>query len=86
MAIYVSEPLNSDERREFLKDFYELEVSRVSRVTIRPVSPLPTRPVHVEITLSIKSGSTLSQFLHATFTNGMMHHWGWDKKFRRIER
>lgn len=86
IAKYISSPLNSVELAKFLSDFFELIISQVTEVQIKPCGPAEGQPkyiVYYQITITTVEDQTrtFGQLLHRTFKDGLMNHWGWDKKF-----
>lgn len=90
IAKYVSSPLNSVELAKFLSDFFELTISQVTELQIKPSEPAEGQPAYIvyrQITITTVEDQTriYGQLLHRTFKDGLMKHWGWDKKFTLLE-
>jgi len=77
MVKFFAELSNLGEVKSFLNNFYSLENPKVTKVEIIPKE----NHMGFNVVLEEEVGIGL---LESTFRNGMMAHWGWDKKFTRI--
>lgn len=85
-AKYVSGILNNVERDKLLSDYYQLEISRGTEVSIRVVEGMVGFvPFQVTITTIGPIPDFWDELVHASFRDGMMQQRGWAARFRRID-
>lgn len=79
LAKYVSVPLRQHEVGKLINQFFELELSKGARIEITPTDIPSAHATHKVIITAMNEG--WNEIVHATFRDGIMSHWGWDKKF-----
>jgi len=70
--------LNSEEVKKFCTDFYELEVSRDTIVTISPDNS------HTKYNVTLQAEKFGAELLEASFNDGLLRQCGWSEKFTLI--
>ena len=73
--------LTSEEVKALVDCFYDLENSRTTRVIIVP--DLESQRTLYRV--SLESEPIVSDLLEASFKDGMMNHWQWSEKFRKVD-
>lgn len=73
MALYAQ--LSGKELRQFHLDFSSLEMAELARLNIKT-----EKDNYHQVTIIPEK--TSEDHVKWSFKNGMMHHWGWDKKFK----
>ena len=79
MVKYYAE-LNREEVIKFTSDFYEVESCRGVKVIITPNSDKK----HLFNVFIESEAKIRGYFLERSFKDGLMCHWGWNKKFNKI--
>ncbi|MCC7004399.1 hypothetical protein IT397_00555 [Candidatus Nomurabacteria bacterium] len=76
--------LPTDEAGKFVKDIGNLEVRDYCEVRVEFNDPALRREALCRVTLTAHSDDG-EYFLRASLKDGMLHHWGWDRKFKLPE-
>ena len=71
--------LNYQEVLKFIEDFYSLEHAQTTQIQIESTKYHGRSKV---ILVPIQN-KICEKLLEASFYEGLMHHWGWDKKFEK---
>lgn len=80
--------LSVNETEKFLKDFEELEIGRdgICHVVIQPDPRIKhlmsIKPKEVCKIFIFVPSESIEYLVRSSFEDGLLHHWGWDKKFK----
>jgi hypothetical protein len=70
--------LTRSEVIEFNLFFYDLEVAKVTTMTVKPIGP-------DIFSVPLEPGEAGVEFLRAEFKNGLLSHRGWGDHFKRTK-
>lgn len=79
---FVSEPLDTMAAQKFFDHFFEIDLAKMVRASV-VMCESPNQGKFV-IELSYPWDEHCDYLVRATFKDGMMQHWGWNKKFTVI--